>query len=802
MPKAPSEPSEGFDINSAFDWDVPRFTHTRGLELLYVLANLTLAEEAGIRQISPLIGLMKLKYGNFGKKGSVSFVRIDSKLGLILPNMPEDVVYLLFERKAKDDNKTNKDSGIKSFKGRRAWVLRALQLLVSTGLEVWQRIKISPERLAEWPEDGCVLTNVQRISSDELPDEHQDTGPSPFQNPHEEEVEYYATEPNDFPIDASEKVKSAREEFEAVFAETQLPTVNIEGTRARMQQSEVLPTAGFVDMLKEPYAWALAYPTLFPPQLINGKFYILGDFTGNPFHIRDQTVELREWAEWNMWRSDGEAVKHPTFSLAVEHEITQRSLFGQGRVCLARNDIGYNVTLGELREKTKNNDSLRKLEESINYAAGNVKGTDQYNKKLLGEYQATAFYHNYSNDSDMRYFLTGSQAEFSDPYLRRLLSKYVAIVVSQEEGQRVLEDDTVFFKAVGNYKNVVTHFFAYKQECWLNTILHNCFGIEDYFGIYEFAKGRGAIHTHGSGFANTDVDKEIDEFLAQYAIGVFCIAEEVEEFIAQRYTKASGEVNPLLVKFPKDKAKKVRQDFLSQTVEGKALWKKYESELTRLNTEASKGVNLLMECHFGFSAFHIGQAPNDWIKPGGAKESLGYRLTHPDMLSKEDIFERGTLREFKFCQEVALSTRRVWVCNQCFTHKCSGYCWKPTFIVCDYDPEVHGSEEDNPMIESVFSTDGGNERVKLKVFECKMRMGFKLKYPRDGDQTGGAPRVDTAYIGFDKNGQPKYYAERNHPRIVQEPVAVYHFGANCDIQRFLTNSRTFQVSFKMLCLYQ
>jgi hypothetical protein len=70
--KALSEPPKGFDINSAFDWGVPRFTHSRELELLYVLAYLTLAEEAGIRQISPLIGLMKLKYGNFGKKGSVS----------------------------------------------------------------------------------------------------------------------------------------------------------------------------------------------------------------------------------------------------------------------------------------------------------------------------------------------------------------------------------------------------------------------------------------------------------------------------------------------------------------------------------------------------------------------------------------------------------------------------------------------------------------------------------------------------------------------------------------------------------
>jgi hypothetical protein len=42
--------------------------------------------------------------------------------------------------------------------------------------------------------------------------------------------------------------------------------------------------------------------------------------------------------------------------------------------------------LGELREKTKNNASLQKLEEPINYTAGNVRGTDQSIKKLLGEF--------------------------------------------------------------------------------------------------------------------------------------------------------------------------------------------------------------------------------------------------------------------------------------------------------------------------------------------------------------------------------------------------------------------------------
>ena len=50
-------------------------------------------------------------------------------------------------------------------------------------------------------------------------------------------------------------------------------------------------------------------------------------------------------------------------------------------------------------------------------------------------------------------------------------------------------------------------------------------------------------------------------------------------------------------------------------------------------------------------------------------------------------------------------------------------------------------------------------------------------------------------VEFDKNGLPKYHAARNHPTIVQEPVSMVHWGANADLQVFLTNRTSFN-SFK------
>jgi hypothetical protein len=41
---------------------------------------------------------------------------------------------------------------------------------------------------------------------------------------------------------------------------------------------------------------------------------------------------------------------------------------------------------------------------------------------------------------------------------------------------------------------------------------------------------------------------------------------------------------------------------------------------------------------------------------------------------------------------------------------------------------------------------------------------------------GGALPVRVPNIGFDGNGQPKYYGPWNHPGVVQEPVVTLHWG--------------------------
>ena len=64
------------------------------IELKLILSSMTCIEEAAIRQITPLISIVKLAYKNRGSKGNTTFMWSDSKLSNVLPNLPSKCQYL------------------------------------------------------------------------------------------------------------------------------------------------------------------------------------------------------------------------------------------------------------------------------------------------------------------------------------------------------------------------------------------------------------------------------------------------------------------------------------------------------------------------------------------------------------------------------------------------------------------------------------------------------------------------------------------------------------------------------------
>jgi hypothetical protein len=176
-----------------------------------------------------------------------------------------------------------------------------------------------------------------------------------------------------------------------------------------------------------------------------------------PSGFSDRKVPVAEWAKWMMWTSNGRAAKHSFFALVLNSELLTRTrLQSQGRVTLAHNAIPGDMTIKAFREQWKTKKGKQSIHNALNYGVGNVCRTSQYWGNANRQLKATAFYHEYLNQLQMRYFHTQSNAEFQDPFLHLVLYTYVRQIESEECAVEILEDDAAFHKAVDDYKNVVS----------------------------------------------------------------------------------------------------------------------------------------------------------------------------------------------------------------------------------------------------------------------------------------------------------------------------------------------------------
>jgi hypothetical protein len=521
--------------------------------------------------------------------------------------------------------------------------------------------------------------------------------------------------------------------------------------KATMESLKVLPKGEFVNMKSTPWAWVMSFPTLFPPSIVNGKWMMLGDptaFDGD----RDQTPSLKEWAEWMMWRNDGSPAKHPTFALILNAEISQSQLRSQGNVFLHRMDISPTMTVEEFQMEYKDERKRKLYHENLQHASGNVRGTDQYWKAVRNKFKAAIFYLQYVKKKEMRYFITGSQAEFHDPFLRRLLSKYVSCVEDIKAGELVMSSQDNWFKAITDYKHIVTHFYAFKNEQWYAHFLKHTLGVMDYQGRLEFTKARGAIHGHGSAASDTIFDNAMDKVLSDLALQMYETAMLLEESAITQL--------------------------------------EFEDKSNTLSDVAATRLTNLMERALGISASHVGKPPSDWVAPAGRCKDSGHRCSTEGMKESKDSSKTEVLHKFKFNHESELYKRRVEITNICGTHTCSTYCWKYCHVQTPYIPAVH---DINPrFVRSIPNKKGPGRVAVMRCENCRMGYGYSREFPSHSCRTGGKVAVRNPVLEFDLNGQPKLSVPRNHPRILQEPVHVLHWGANADIQRFMNNATTFQ----------
>ena len=139
---------------------------------------MTCIEEDEIRQITLLISIDKLAYGNIGSKGNTTCMWNESELSTTLPNLPSKCQYFVLSYKSKN----NSSISLKSTEFNRRKIQKCFELLSQTVDDVWKNISqfnltISQENLNEWPESGDIrhLDDITTIPiSDDIVQKHKD----------------------------------------------------------------------------------------------------------------------------------------------------------------------------------------------------------------------------------------------------------------------------------------------------------------------------------------------------------------------------------------------------------------------------------------------------------------------------------------------------------------------------------------------------------------------------------------------------------------------------------------------------
>ena len=137
---------------------------------------------------------MRLSHGNIGSRGSVHCIWVQSKLGKVLPNLPEECKFIVVTRLGANGRRMN------SLKFSKQKISDVLTLLKRTDHPAWRDIKISQEHLNRWDDDVGNLADLNKdshivevddegnpITIDNLPLQQADglvvdEGPAPLQN--------------------------------------------------------------------------------------------------------------------------------------------------------------------------------------------------------------------------------------------------------------------------------------------------------------------------------------------------------------------------------------------------------------------------------------------------------------------------------------------------------------------------------------------------------------------------------------------------------------------------------------------
>ena len=213
----------------------------------------------------------------------------------------------------------------------------------------------------------------------------------------------------------------------------------------------------------------------------------------------------------------------------------RRQALSQGSFVVSQQLNDAHLTIQQLQQNLNNNDDS--VPRKIISMAKNFANTDPYWKAKKKELDALTLFHRKEYGDMIAYFDTNSCAEFHWSPLHELLIKYHSHISKEtiEDVKHKFATDTSFrYKLIMRNNHIVTHYFDTRLLNYMCSVGVELFDFYDYWFRYEFAAGRGMIHSHGVIFSPSHAEKihdALNSFSASQTNANSNVAIELEKIL-------------------------------------------------------------------------------------------------------------------------------------------------------------------------------------------------------------------------------------------------------------------------------
>lgn len=443
------------------------------------LASLTMAEKMLIQLASPFVPLQHIKNGTFGLAGHVCCFEQDvEEFVNTLPRKHNDVT-MLRVCKAIQSELGSDVTRTEAFKVRKLKIGKALHWLKNHNTE-YKHINIDMSALNWLTEDEGMLTNLSVQSNEGLGETLTsseatiDYGPNAnmtkatlSQGFNMKSFGYLSDAPPVIvsPSDSTihnEVLKEVQKSSKKQFIEVKWPSTG------PVAISEYSTTRIFTR----------AYPWLFPGGI--------GD-------IKDFSGDVNKWGENMLLYEDGRFTRDKFFSFFALNYITRYRNSSSGNWFINDFNKGGPACLEELKESIRKGD-LRFINR-LTYFNKRVKGSTPYWFQKRNEVYTWINHHVEKGHGPPMFFITLTCAEYYWHDLIQLLRDRME-KANDKKSKECYVGSPKLTEILNDYSIVVQEYFQLRFQAWMDTCGRLIFGIEHWWGRFEFTPGRGQIHIH------------------------------------------------------------------------------------------------------------------------------------------------------------------------------------------------------------------------------------------------------------------------------------------------------------------